>query len=213
MIGLMLLPGHLYPGAEELSVQIWCELEPMIYDEAEYPRSPETAARLLLDEGRIYLSAMLYGYRFIYTPLDRARQVKEIFALEPIAEIGWGDPNLKIVYTKIRDGRVYGKLAYTLQGYQSERRHSWESNTVESVSGRGEESLLTGETAKIGAFQEAVKQAIREYARQRIYSKPREISGEVLLWSSPRTILDAGAYWTTVKIKIFLKNHRPYTIY
>ena len=212
-MGLFTLSAAMVTGAEEVSVKLWCELEPMVFDEQEYPRSPESAARLLLEEAKVYLSAMVYGFRFVYTPLDKARKVQEVFTLEPIAEIDWGDPNLKIIYTQVKDNRLYGKLAYVLKDYQNQRRQAWRSNTLESASGRGEESLLEGQPAKIGAFQKAIKEAIRAYARERIYSKPREITGEILLWTTPRTIIDAGAYWTTVKIKVFLENHRPYNLY
>ena len=211
---LLLIPAAAtYAQIERLTLNLWCDLEPPVFEGGEYPLSAETAAQKLLEEARTLFSAMIYGYRFTYTPYDRARDVQEEFGLDPIAEIPWGDPGLKIIRTEVQDKRFYGKLYYHLKDYQFSRISSWETNTLPTSQGQGEDSFLKGQTAKIGSFQEAVKQAIREYARKRIYNKPKRITGEVLLVAQPHTIIDSGAYLTQVKIKLFIDTLTPYLIF
>ena len=79
-----------------LSLRLWCELEPMVQEYEDYPLSTEEAQRRALEEAREILSGMVYGYRFRYTPGDRVRSIEEEFLLTPVAEIRWGDPNMRV---------------------------------------------------------------------------------------------------------------------
>jgi hypothetical protein len=156
---------------------------------------------------------MIYGYRFSYTPYDRARAVEEHFELTPIAQIPWGDTRLEILDVEKRDNRIYGRVAYTLARHQDARRNAWASNTRPFTSGRGGESVLMGVPAKVLAFRQSIKEAIRAYARKRVFNKPREITGEVLLWEEPRVVIDSGDYVATVRIKLFIREMIPYSIF
>jgi hypothetical protein len=198
---------------DRLTLNVWCELEPMVFQEDEYPVSAKTAAKRILEEARVLLSGMIYGYRFSYTPSDRARRVEDHFELVPIAEIRWGDPKLRILEIEKRGNRMYGKVSYHMADYQSARRASWSSNTIPLSTGRGEESLLKGLEGKMLSFEESVKQAVREFARKRVFNKPKEINGEVLLWNEPLFMIDSGAYSATVRIKLFIRELIPYSLY
>ena len=199
--------------AERLTLEIWCELEPAVFEGSEYPISAETAAKRLLEEARELFSAMIYGYRFSYTPSDRARGVQDRFELTPLGEVMWGDPRLKILDIEKRESRMFGKISYTLASFQEERRTAWGSNTIPTSTGRGERNVLEGVPAKIGSFEESIKQAIRDYARKRIFNKPREITGEALLWENPRTMINSGAYSTQAKIKLSILDVVPYRFF
>jgi hypothetical protein len=185
----------------------------MILEGEEHPVSPETAARRLLEEARILLSAMIYGYRFVYTPSDSLRGVEELFELDPVAEIPWGDPRLQILFTEEQGNRLYAKIAYTLAEHQHGRRSSWASNVIPISGGMGEESVFRGQSARLDAYRDAVKQAIKEYARTRYLNKPKELRGDVLLWAEPYTVISQGAYTTQVSIKLRLDSHTPYRIF
>ena len=108
---------------------------------------------------------------------------------------------------------MYGRVSYHMAEFQHARRTSWSSNSIPFASGRGEETLLKGTEAKLLSFKESVKQAVREYARKRVFNKPKEIRGEVLLWSEPMVLINSGSYFTTVRIKLFIKELIPYSIY
>jgi len=199
--------------AERLTLSVWCELEPMVFQEDEHPVSADTAAKRILEEARAFFSAMIYGYRFSYTPYDKRRGVADSFELTPLAEIRWGDPKLRILEVEKRGNRMYGRVSYHMADYQLARRTSWGSNAIPFASGRGEETLLKGIEAKLLSFKESVKQAVRDYARKRVFNKPKEIRGEVLLWAEPTVLIDSGAYSTSVRIKLFIKDLIPYSIY
>jgi hypothetical protein len=195
-----------------LTLELWCELEPM-GGEQETPVSEEQAARRLLEEARQTLSAMLYGYRFLYIPADSLRGVAETFQLEPIGEIAWGDGRLRILSTERHDGRLYARLEYRLEPAQSARRSAWSSNVIPQAAGDGTGSLLAGPAEKQTALRAAIREAIRNHLRPRILNKPREIRGEVLLWSEPRTVVRAGLYQTRAEVKVRVTQVVPYRIF
>ncbi len=209
LVGLCAANGY----AERLTIDVWCNMEPLVFEGGEYPLSPESAARLMLEEARIFFSAMIYGYSFAYTPSDKSRRVAEAFTLTPLAEIAWGDPNLTVLHTRRKGSLLYGKIAYELQDYQQDRRRAWSSNTLPSAAGRGEETMLNGKGAKITSFESSIKQAIRDYVRKRVYNKPKSINGEVLLWDGPQTIVKSGVYSTASRIKLFLGSLQPYAVF
>lgn len=198
---------------DRLTLTLWSELEPMIVEGDEHPVSPETAAERLLEEARIFVSAMIYGYRFAYTPSDLSRGVPDRFELEPVAEIPWGDANLRILHTELRDDRIVAQVTYSMQPHHQNRRLSWSSNTIPLSGGKAEDSLIRGQSARLEAFRQAVKQAVREYARTRYFSKPREIAGDVLLWTAPYTVIAGGAYSTQLIVKLRIDEHTPYRVF
>ena len=163
--------------------------------------------------GRAFLSGMLFGYRFRYVPSDRARGISEEFELVPIAEIAWGDPALEIAWIQEREHKVWAGVSYRLAEYQADRIRSWQSNVMPTATGRGERPLIRGRAEKMGSVEEAIKQAIRQHARGKIPNKPRELAGDVVIWAPPQTVVGSGQYITTVQIKLFLQEIRPYTVY
>ena len=200
-------------GSEEiLEVPVWTELDPFVGGE-DAPSSETEVHRRMLEDARLVLSGMIYGYRFRYTPSDDARGVPDVFELVLIHEIAWGDPALEVLYVERRDNRAWSKVVYGLADHQQSRRDAWASNTIPAATGRGEAPLHRGRAARGQSLEEAVKQAIRAYARGRIMNKPREIAGEVLLWSAPRTVIGAGSYVTTVQIEVRVEDVVPYRVY
>ncbi len=197
-----------------LYVRPWCDLEPFVrVGVDEYPLAREKAAERILEEARVLFSAMVYGYRFVYTPSDAARKVEERFELEPVAEIPWGARRVHILDTTEEDKRLYARLSCSLSDSEIKRRRSWESSAVEMSTGSGNGDLFKGYTDKITAFRNAVKDAVRNHLRARVLNKPREIRGEVVLWEDPRTIERAGEYRAMVKVKLQVSGIVPYRIF
>jgi hypothetical protein len=181
--------------------------------EADFSEQGEEQIHQLLEEARIILSSMIYGYSFSYIPQDNARGVKDWFDLKPIEEIEWGDPNLEIISSEVVDNRVICKIVYNLSDYQEARRSSWYSNTIPYSTGTGQENYFFGFEAKLTSIKNSIKEAIRNYARARVINKPREIKGEVLVWDSPYTVISEGNYTSTVKIKLLMLEIIPYTVF
>ena len=186
----------------------------MVYGkETHYPLTEEEAYQLVFEEARLVFSGMIYGYRFTYTPFDKTRGVEEYFALSPLAEISWGDKNLRLVYKEVSDNRLWARFVYELEKFQEARIESWQTLSIPYDMGSGEGKIILGMKEKDTAREMAVKEAIRNHLRPKILNKPREITGEVLLLEGPSTVLRAGTYSTTVKVKIDIKEIIPYTIY
>lgn len=217
ILSLLLLVPMLLPagGYGQLEVSVWCELEPMIQENEEYPLAREEARRRVLEEAREILTAMIYGLEFSYTPADAARKTSEEFRLFPIAEIRWGDGQMRIAEAEIREKRLFARVYYDLEDFQSARRRAWESNTIPTATGSGEHSLFTASSpeGKRRSLEAALKDAIRNHLRPVLFNKPREIKGELLLWQEPQIIIASGAYLTRLKVKLQVKEIRPHSIF
>ena len=201
-------------AADRLFLRPWVELEPLVrIDDGEYPIPVEKAEVKLLEEGRLLVSGMVYGWSFAYTPGDAARRVEESFVLTPLAEVPWGSARLEVRETEIVEEKLYARISYALSEEEASRRSAWESNTAALSTGRGRASVMKGPQAKMAAIQDAIKDAIRLSLHIRYANKPREITGEVVLWDDPRTIVRSGAYTTVAKVKLIVREVLPYRIF
>jgi hypothetical protein len=200
---------------DQLTVEAWCELEPMFQESDEYPLSTEQAQRRILEEARGILSDMIYGLQFTYTPGDERRKTAEQFVLTRVAEIRWADPRLRVVQAELREGRLYAKVLYDLADFQSARRKAWESNSIPTATGSGIFSLFAASApeGKRRSLEEAFKDALRGYLRPIVFNKPREIQGELLIWQEPQVLIASGSYLTRVTIKLRVKEIRPYSLF
>ncbi len=212
---LILLPLLCPAQGNPISLRLWCELEPMMQENEDYPLSTEAAQHRALEEARGILSGMIYGYRFRYTPGDALRRIEEEFTLVPVAEILWADPNMRIADAYIEGSLLHLKVTYQLEDFQVARRRAWSSNSVEASSGVGSYSVFTAPSpeAKRWALQDALKNAVREALRPVHFNKPREVSGEILIWNEPHTVIQSGTYTTRADVKLRVKEIRPYSLF
>jgi hypothetical protein len=213
----LLLLGRLASAAsyDQLTVDVWCELEPMFQESDAYPLSAEQARLRILEEARGILSDMIYGLQFSYTPGDERRKTAEQFVLTRVAEIRWADPRLQAVQAEVREGRLYAKVLYELQEFQSARRKAWESNSIPTATGTGRFSLFAGPApeGKRRSLEEALKDALRNHLRPIVFNKPREVRGELLLWQEPQVLIASGSYLTRVTIKLQVREIRAYSLF
>ena len=201
-------------STDRLFIRSWVELEPLLrVDDGPYPIPLATAEGKLLEEGRVLFSGMIYGWTFTYIPGDRARQVAESFELAPVAEIPWGSRRLLVRETEVADVKLWARISYTLDEDESRRRSAWESNTAGLSTGRGKASVMLGPGAKLASLKDAIRDAIRLSLDTRYLNKPRQITGQVVLWDDPQTIVRAGVYGTTAKVKLQVRELVPYRIF
>jgi len=212
---LFLLPLLCHAQSNPINLRLWCELEPMVQENEDYPLTTEEAQRRALEEARAILSGMIYGYRFRYTPGDALRQVDEEFHITPVAEILWGDPNMAITDAYVKDSLLFVKVTYQLEDFQAARRRAWSSNSVEASSGVGSHSVFTATSpeGKRQALQEALKNAVREALRPVYFNKPREVTGEILIWNEPHTVIQSGTFTTRADVKLRVKEVRSYSLF
>jgi hypothetical protein len=195
-------------------VRPWVELEPLVRIEpGQYPIPVEKAERTVLEEARVLLSGMVYGWTFDFTPANSARSVAESFTLTPIAQIPWGSPRLRIVETQTVDERLWARASYSMDDAEAARRASWESGTALLSQGQGKADVMKGPAAKSLSFQDAVRDAIRLSLHGTYIDAPRRILGDVVLWDDPRTIIRSGMYRTEVTVKILVREVIPYRIF
>ncbi len=215
LAGLLFLSSIPLSADNLLSLEVWCELQPMDFErpDADDSVSQQEAFLRLFEEARQVVSGMIYGYRFTYVPSDKTRGVSELFEVVPVAEIRQGDKNLRLVSRDVADNRLYGRFTYSLEEFQQRRRESWRTIALPAESGRGEGRLPLGEEGKKTARETALREAIRNLLRPQIFNKPREIRGEAVLIDCPHTAIAAATYIATIKVKIDIKEIVPYSIY
>jgi len=195
-----------YPPVE---ADIWIELDSAAGD---LDPLAFTEARKLADtEALFLLSGMVYGYTFSYRPLDRERGIGEEFILEPTALIS-RDALVPV------DVRGRGSRAMLLYRYYPSREEylrisGWLSAAIPSVMGYGEERAVLGHEGKMEAYRQALKEAVREYARPRMRNKPLRLEGELLLIDTPSVSIVAGSYAAKMRLKINLQKTSPYGSY
>lgn len=200
-------------GDERLFIRPWVELEPIVRIEPEYPIPLEKAGQWVLEEARVLLSGMVYGWRFAWTPGDASRKVDDRFDLAPVAEIPWGSERLAVRQTQVGEARLFAQVSYTMDPSEQLRRESWAGATVDAATGSGEASTLKGRGAKFEALANAIKDAVRNHLRTRIFNKPREIRGEVVLWEDPQVWVGSGAYHAVARIRLRVVEIVPYRIF
>ena len=194
-------------------VELWVELQPIAGEPDPAPISRDEAARRLLEEARFVFAGMLYGFEFRYVPRDRERDVAEEFVLSPIAEIPWGGEQLTILDIRHEENLMYGRLRYTLAAHEETRRDAWSRSSVAKAAGSGNAPRILGTGAKQSAIEDAIRNAVHEYLRARVYNKPREITGRLVLSAAPRVILRNGEYQATVQVKLVVRDLRSYAVY
>jgi hypothetical protein len=199
---------------DRLFTRPWIELEPLVrIGPGPYPVPLDVAEKTLLEEARVLLSGMVYGWTFSYTPGDKARRVEENFVLAPIAQIPWGHPRLRVIETEASETRLWARVLYSLDDEESRRRASWDSNVAALATGRGTAALQHGAAARREALESAVRDAIRRSLDTRYLNKPREITGELVLWTDPLVVARSGTYTTTATVKLMVRELIPYRVY
>lgn len=199
-------------GDTVLSGELWWELEPL-NETAVKPISAAEAMEAVLKEAVYVFSGMIYGFSFLYTPSDRAREVKEIFILEPQATIPWGDPALKAYEARKEKDRYFVRFRYACTQRQEQWMYRFNIDSARSASGTGKSNYFLGPQERPAALREAIKEAIRESLRNEIFNKPKEIRGEVILSDVPKIGIVAGNYQAQVRVRVVIKELVPYHMY
>lgn len=182
-------------SSRQISGEFWTTLQPLLA-EIERPPVDQKLVTDLFELARQVFSAMIYGYKFTYTPSDSARRVKEAFDIKLLGEIPFGDPDLRVIDTRVSepDLRFYVRLRYFPKDFELNRQDNWNKINLPTAGGTGQALAETKLESSLQALQQAVKEAARNYLRPRDYNKPKAIRGEVLLRKVPQFQIVAG-YW------------------
>jgi hypothetical protein len=167
----------------------------------------------LLDEAVFVYSGMIYGFTFTYTPSDLKRGVKEEFSIVPTATIQYGDPAMSVKSTRGENAKTFVRLEYRCQGHHQPWLDYWSSSTFPVIAGSGTSFVNEGAASRIEAMEQAVKESIRNYMRERIHNKPKSISGNFVFKEVPVLTQTAGLYTASVKIKLDVVNIETYNVF
>ena len=153
------------------------------------------------------LEGMIYGWKFDYTPYDKARRVEEYFEFSPVQTLTESDKS-QIVYTKpwVQDDRLWCWVEFRRSPQMMHIFNSWQVITNPHIKGIGYARLADGFEGIKEACGEALKNAVREYERKLIKNKPKEITGRVMITEPPLIGIDAGRY--VVTLDFFLETDR-----
>jgi hypothetical protein len=88
-----------------------------------------------------------------------------------------------------------------------------QSNIYHNATGWGKSSMFGGPGGKYDAVAGAVKEALRVHLRPRIYNKPKEVKGKVVLTEVPYIIIDSGEYAAKASVRIDIDEIVPYKMY
>ena len=149
------------------------------------------------------ISGMIYGWDFEYVPYDKLRGVAEFFDFSPVEEIQYPASNISYSEMKVEDGKLFCWVTYKRTDEMFALRQHWNSASFPHIKGKGYGSILNNFEGLQEAFNEAIKDAVREHYRTFIKNKPKEIRGRVLLEEEPLVNLYNGKY--AVQIKLILR--------
>ena len=199
---------------EHIRIPLWAELDayPELLQNSEI-EAESYPIKKIREVAPFLISGMVYGWDFVYTPSDVARNVEEYFEL---TEKQLSDNELiGIKYSSpwIQDNRLNCWCEYTRTPMQIQNYNLWASIQNPTIQGQGFGSISLGFDGIVEATKDAVKKAVREYYRGQIKNKPKEITGSVLIRKQPLLGIDAGKY--TIKLDFFLEcgTIRYYTVF
>ncbi len=169
--------------------------------------------RELLDEAVFVYSGMIYGFSFSYTPGDLKRGVGDSFEISPAAEIVRGDAALTVKNTRRQGEKTFVRIEYRCGESHRNWIQFWDSSAFPLVGSSGEASYLSGFEGKKEAVENSVREAVRSYMRNRVYNKPRSITGSFSFAEPPVITYLAGGYTASVRIRLDISEVESYTVF
>ena len=163
------------------------------------------------------LEGLVYGWNFTYTPSDKTRGVEEFFEITPVRSNSGpsrasgttnstsGTTGFDVKYSSvwIENNRFNCWIDYTRTQHEVQTYNLWASIQNPTIQGRGYGDLSLGFEGIKQAAQDALKNAVRDYYRNTIKNKPKEISGRVLMRKTPLLGIDNGQY--VINLDFFLE--------
>jgi len=140
------------------------------------------------------ISGMVYGWNFIYVPSDKARGVDEYLEIEEIVPGENLVPGITYASPWLQNNRFNCWCEYTRNEAQIQNYNLWSSIRNPVIHGVGYGNLMNGFSGLKDAAYDALKNAVREYYRNIIKNKPKEITGSVLIRDIPAIGINSGRY-------------------
>ncbi len=149
------------------------------------------------------IEGLVYGWKFTYVPSDKTRGVEEYFEVVPLRGDRTTGFDIKYSSVWIENNRFNCWVDYARTDYEVQVYNLWASIQNPTIQGRGYGDLTKGFEGIKEAAEDALKNAVRDYYRNLIKNKPKEISGSVLLRKTPLLGIDSGRY--VINLDFFLE--------
>ena len=149
------------------------------------------------------ISGMVYGWNFVYVPYDKARGVEEYLEVTEVVSSDVIKDGITYVSPWISENNLNCWAEYTRTDSQIQNYNLWSSIQNPVIGGIGYASVEKGFEGIEEAARESLKAAIRNYYRNTIKNKPKEITGAVLIRSFPTLGISSGRY--VINLDFFLE--------
>jgi hypothetical protein len=208
-------------GQEVLRGEVRVDLEPVYarFIDAPYPLDTQSAHRRALEEAALFYSAMIYGWSFYYDIGEKARGIAEVFELDPMGAIEWGDPGLYATDARVRDNYLHLYTDYRLTEAQKRRTAMWKSGAARSAQAVGHGPLggaveMSDWIAiKTAALEDAARAAVRAALRGGERNRPKEARGFISLAAFPRYWIDGAQWAVSARFRMEITEIVPFAAY
>ena len=193
---------------EKIRIPLWAEIDAYPgLEEAAKLEDYEYPVQEIKKIAPFIISGMVYGWKFVYVPYDKARGIEEYFEVTEINAEAFTNnynPN-KIIYSSpwVDDTLLHCWCEYYRTNAEVQNYKAWSSITHPVIRARGYGSIKDGFEGIRTAAEDSLKAAVREYYRGITKNKPRQISGSVLIKNEPILGIDAGRY--AINLDFFLE--------
>lgn len=181
---------------EHIRFPLWADLDAfpeMAYTDLEN-NAYEYPIQMIKNTAPFIISGMVYGWKYTYTPSDKMRGVEEFFEVEELKPENAEPIKIKYENPWIGDERFHVWVNYTRNENQIQNYKLWASIQNPKIRGMGQGDIRKGFDGIDEAARNAVKDAVRQFYRQEIKNKPKEITGSVLIINPPTIGVQAGKY-------------------
>jgi hypothetical protein len=194
--------------------------QPIVPGEVEKAVPDSKKLDALLEEMQTVFSGMVYGWSFVYRPVDPARNVPEGLDVKPLGRIvaSRGDPataRALAVSTQMdeENGVLTVLFRYYLPDFESARQRAWGTSNLDQAAGVGKTKAVDRLESRIDALHQALKEAVRNLLRPKYLNRPEEIRGEALLREVPKYSLQSGQYVCSARFQVRILGVREYPAY
>ena len=206
---------------EVLRGEVMVELEPVygFYVDEKYPLDYDDAYIRALQEAAMFFSASIYGWSFEYEIGEIARGIPEIFELNPLGSIPWGDPGLKVTHADFRDMRLWAWMDFRPDENQLRRVQYWRTGTIRTAQAVGFGPLGLPDRVsdwlriKKISLEDAARAAVRAMLQGSERNRPKEAKGYISLQSFPYYWMDAGRWVCSARFLVDIKEIIPFSAY
>lgn len=222
MTVLFVVPGYAQAQFTDTLLQgeLWLPFQALLPGELEKRVPDQEKLDALLEEMQTVFSGMIYGWSFNYRPVAPDRGVTEFLDVVPLGRIvgTTGDPKTaRAVAVSTRLDEQSGVLTvlfrYSMPPFEASRRLAWASFNLEQAAGVGKAKVADRLESRLDALRQAVKEAVRNLMRPKLYNRPQEIKGEALLREVPRYSMQSGQYVCSARFQIRILSVREYSAY